>query len=51
MLQMVAFYWVLTLGFYSAVAFAIWKLFQIGREVSEVKQILMDIRQNQTLPR
>jgi hypothetical protein len=47
MLPMVGLYWVLTLGFYSAVGFAIWRLFQIGRDVSEVKKILMDIRQNQ----
>ena len=48
---MVGLYWALTLGFYSAVAFAIWRLFQIGREVSEIKRLLMDIRAHQTLPR
>ena len=51
MLPMVGLYWALTLGFYSAVAFAIWRLFQIGREVSEIKRLLMDIRAHQTLPR
>jgi hypothetical protein len=48
---MVGLYWALTLGFYSAVVFAIWRLFQIGREISEIKKRLMDIRAHQNLPR
>ena len=47
-MPMLGFYWALTLGFYSAVAFTIWKVFQIGREVSEIKRLLLEIRTHQT---
>jgi hypothetical protein len=46
-MPMVGLYWALTLGFYSAVVFAIWKLFQIGRDVSEIKKMLTNILQGQ----
>jgi hypothetical protein len=44
---MVALYWAFTLGIYPAVALTIWKVFQIGREVSEIRQLLMDVRAHQ----
>ena len=47
---MVSLYWALTFGFYAAAAFAMWRVFQIGRGVSEIKKMLMEIRQNQSPP-
>jgi hypothetical protein len=47
MLPTLGLYWALTLGFYSAVIFAIWKIFQIGREISEIRKLLTDIRAHQ----
>lgn len=32
----------LSLAFYLAIVFAIWKVFQIGRDVSEIKRMLRD---------
>jgi hypothetical protein len=46
-MPMLGLYWAVSLGFYSAVAFAIWKLFQIGRDVSAIKKMLSDITQSQ----
>jgi hypothetical protein len=35
----------LTLGFYSAIVFGIWKIFQIARDVAEIKRILRAMRE------
>jgi hypothetical protein len=50
MLPIAGLFWALTICFYSAVAFAIWRIFQIGR-LSEIKRLLLDIRADQNLPR
>jgi hypothetical protein len=47
MAPMIGLYWAFELGFYSVVAFTIWKVFQISREVSEIKKLLLDIRTHQ----
>ena len=44
-----AFSWALTLAFYLAVGFAMWRLLHIGREVSEIKKLLTEVKAHRTL--
>lgn len=41
---------VMTIFFYAMVIAAVWKLFQVGADLGEIKQILSDIRSNVTNP-
>jgi hypothetical protein len=40
--------WALTLGFSLAAGFAMWRILHIGREVSEIRKLLTEIKARQT---
>ena len=42
-------FFAVTLAFYSAIVFGIWKIFQIGRDVAEIKAVLREMRRGETI--